>query len=104
MTEPTLPPAPDRPKAARPPAAADASGTMRDRLGELARQRARRPLAARVLYALVAAFAVVYGVGVMAGWWGSPVADKVRERRERDARDQPRPPTPPPAMSGDAPR
>jgi len=109
MSDPTRPtPHPTKPGAPAPGSvASSASGNLRDRLGELARQRAPRPLAIRVLYVVIAVFAVAYLAGVVAGWWGSPVADKVRERRERDAREQARPAAPAapaaPSMSDETP-
>ncbi len=98
MPDPIRPPAPS-PASPAPASSAD-GGSMRDRLGELARRRAKRPTTIRAIYGLVGAFAVVYLVGVLAGWWGSPVADKVRARLEREAEEKrqaaPRAPAAPP--------
>ena len=102
-------PDPIRPSTPSPRPASEGSApvrereSMRDRLGEIARARAPRPRAILVLYATIALFAVVYFVGTLAGWWGSPVADKVRARRERDARESSPPAPAVPPGTGEAP-
>ena len=92
-----------RPPSPRPaPSSAGPRGdieTLRDRLSAAARERVARPKAILLLYAALAVAVLVIFVGQFAGWWPSPIAERVLERRRAADAARPAPTTPSPAPS-----
>ncbi len=75
---------------------------MRDRLSAAARQRAARPKALVWIYAALGLAVLVILVGQLAGWWPSPVENRIRANHRPADASKPTPPSPPPSPS-DAP-